>query len=167
MKRTRATSTGWSAERTLWQELVRLSAHLQWRCVALDLSRSHQVPADDTGVYLLCARPLSGALEEISAYTALYAGQVHGETRSFRKRFVDHIKRPKPQIHAYTSCFYPSVDFWYASVRDSDVTNTLETLLIETLNPPCNAIGAPGSKALLARLGTPVHFDQRTNGSST
>ena len=154
----RLKSVGWSPERELWNELVSVTREFRWKKVGLELSSSHRIPKHDTGVYLICARPPSVAVEAINAYTVLYAGQVKSRNRGLHARFLEHIRRPSAKLRQYLHCYYPAVDFWFTIVNEPTEIDLLETLLIETFNPPCNTIGAPGSLTLLARFGTPTHI---------
>ena len=147
---------GWSGERALWIELARAGQNLPWKHEPLDSTRSHLIPPGDIGVYLICSPPPEQVLDTLPVCTVLYAGQVYSERRGFRTRFLEHIQRPAPKLRVYLRCYFPGVEFWYASVRDHARRNSLETLLIETLNPPCNSIQAPGSTKLLARIGRPA-----------
>ena len=154
MSRTRNT-VGWSPEKELWKELVRVSGDLAWKRVNLDSSHSHRIPKQDTGVYLICAPPPSEAVKMLNAYTVLYAGQVKSQSRGLQTRFLEHIRTPTAKLRLFMDCYYPRLHFWFALVHDPSQIDSLESLLIETFNPPCNTIGAPGSSLLLARLGTP------------
>ena len=155
MNHSQQKSVGWSSERDLWNELVRVTGDLKWKKVGLDAGSSHRIPKDGTGVYLICASPPLEAVNAIGAYTVLYAGQVNSRNRGLHTRFLEHIRRPSQRLRTYLNCFYPTVDFWFAIVHEPAEINLLETLLIKTFNPPCNPIGAPGSQTLLARFGTP------------
>ena len=147
---------GWSPVKKLWHELTHISGEIRWNRVDLDTNRSHQVPHQDIGVYLICAHPPSEAVKDLNAYTVLYAGQVNSRNRGLRTRFLEHIRHPSPKLRMYVDCYYPSLHFWFAVIREPSEIDALESLLIATFNPPCNSIRAPGSPALLARLGTPT-----------
>ena len=155
MSPSRFKSVGWSPEKKLWNELVSVSGDIQWKRVDLNSSRSHRIPKQDTGVYLICAHPPSEAVKGLNAYTVLYGGQVKSPNRGLRARFLEHIRRPSAKLRLYLDCYYPAVHFWFALLREPSEINALESLLIEVFNPPCNSIQAPGSSTLLARLGTP------------
>lgn len=149
----RSLTPGWSPERRLWNELENLSGTLFWKKVELDRNRAHLVSESDQGVYLICASPPVQTINAINAYTILYAGQVKSRNRSLRTRFLEHIRNPSPQLKLFLDCYYPSVHFWFTAVRDQSTIDGLEALLVETFNPPCNSIRAPGTQTLLARLG--------------
>ena len=149
----RSSATGWSPNRRLWDELQNLGEGLSWRKVAFELSREHLLPGDH-GVYLICAAPPTKTIDIVKAYTILYAGRVTGSRRGLRDRFIDHIKNPSAKLKIFLDCYYPTVHFWFAAIKDLSRIDDLEILLIETFRPPCNSIRAPGTKALLARLGT-------------
>ena len=153
MSRRRPSTPGWSPERKLWDELERLSEDLSWKKVELDQKRAHLVSKNDRGVYLICASPPIKTISAINAYTILYAGQVKSYNRSLQNRFLEHIRYPSPQLKLFLNCYYPTVHFWFAVVQDQSKINELEALLIETFNPPCNDIKAPGTQILLARIG--------------
>ena len=161
MGRTRSSTIGWSPEKNLWNELIRVSKNLSWKKIKLDLSSSHRV-SKQIGVYLICACHPYEAVKGLKAYTVLYTGQVKSEDRGLRTRFLEHIKKPNAKLKLYLNCYYPDVHFWFAHVDKPTQIDELEALLVETFNPPCNSIGAPGSSALVARLGTP-RFIGRNN----
>lgn len=154
MSRTRS-STGWSPEKRLWSELVRVSGDLSWKRVVLDSSRSHRIPKEDTGVYLICSCPPFEALKSLTTYTVLYAGQVKSNKRGLRTRFLEHIRKPNAKLRLFLDCYYPAVHFWFALAYEPSHIDALESLLIATFNPPCNTIEAPGSSTLMARIGAP------------
>lgn len=154
MSRSHSPASGWSPNRKLWDELGALSKDLSWKKVEFDRNRSHLVSNNDRGVYLICASPPIETISVINAYTILYAGQVKSRNRSLRTRFLEHIRNPNPQLKLFLDCYYPIIHFWFATVQDQSRIDELEVLLVETFNPPCNSISAPGTKALLARLGT-------------
>ena len=151
----RRNTVGWSPEKELWEELVHVSGDLAWKRVNLDSSHSHRIPKQVTGVYLICAPPPFEAVKMLNAYTMLYAGQVKSQSRGLQTRFLEHIRTPTAKLRLFMDCYYPRLHFWFALVHDPPQIDSLESLLIETFNPPCNTIGAPGSSTLIARLGTP------------
>lgn len=148
-------STGWSPDPGLWAALSRKTGGIAWKRVDFSPSLTHRVPKQDAGVYLICARPPARALETIKTYTVLYAGQVKSRARGLRTRFLEHIQRPSPKLRLFLRCFNPELDFWYAVSSDELEIDTLETLLIDTFNPPCNNISAPRASAIRARVGVP------------
>ena len=148
-------SNGWSSETAIWKELFELTQLLSWNRIPFDSSRLHRVPKDKTGVYLICVRPPFGVIEKLNAYTVIYAGQVRSHIRGFRTRFSEHLNQPNPTLKTFMDCYYSHVDFWFAHVHEPSLIDSLEGLLIEAFNPPCNSIRAPGSLTLIARLGTP------------
>ena len=150
--KSRTNDTGWSPEKELWAELERLSADQSWTKVTLDRNRSHLVSDSDPGVYLIGAAPPPRILEKVRVYAILYAGQV--KTRNLRTRFLEHIRRPNPKLKLFLDCFYPNIHFWFTTASDPSRIDALESLLIQTFNPPCNSIKAPGTRVLLARLGS-------------
>ena len=150
---TRSLTTGWSPERGLWDKLKETGEDLSWKKVEYDPNKSHLLPGDDRGVYLICAAPPANTINALNAYTILYAGQVKGERRSLRHRFLEHIRHPKPKLKLFVDCYYPDVHFWFAVAHEPSKIDALEILLIEIFNPPCNSISAPGTKITLARLG--------------
>ena len=153
MDRRQSLAPGWSPERNLWDELERLSRDLSWKKVEFDRNRAHLISMNERGVYLICAAPPVETIKTVNAYTVLYAGQVKSRNRSLRTRFLEHIRTPSPQLKLFLDCYYPAVHFWFAAVRDQSKIDALEALLVETFNPPCNRIRAPGTHVLLARLG--------------
>ena len=153
MSRNQSMTAEWTLDRTLWSELLRVSSELSWRRVELYVKNSNRIPSDDTGVYLIGTCPPFHALKTLGAYTILYAGQVKSTSRGLRTRFLEHIREPSAKMKVYLNCFYPKVDFWYTLIEDPSRIDELEVLLVETLKPPCNMIAAPGSSALIARLG--------------
>ena len=153
MSRRQPSTPGWSPEKKLWDELEYLGEDLSWKKVELDQNRAHLVSKNDRGVYLICASPPVKTIDAINAYTILYAGQVKSRNRSLQNRFLEHIRRPSPQLKLFLDCYYPAVHFWFAIVQDPSKIDALETLLIETFNPPCNDIRAPGTQVLLAGIG--------------
>ena len=159
-------TVGWSPEKKLWNELVRIGASLSWKRVDLDSSRSHRIPEKDTGVYLICASAPSEAVKTLNACTVLYAGQVKSSRRGLRTRFLEHIKKPTARLKSFLDCYYPKVHFWFACVREPAEIDELEGLLIGVFNPPCNEIGAPGTSVLTARLGIPKPIGFRTKHHS-
>lgn len=163
----RLKSNGWSSEPPIWQELAGLTQLLSWKRIPFDSSRSHRVPEHDTGVYLICVSPPFGTLKKLNAYTVLYAGQVKSHIRGFRTRFSEHLKRPNATLKMFLDCYYSHVDFWFAHVHDPSQIDSLEGLLIDTFNPPCNSIRAPGSLTLVARLGTARRIGEGRNRPST
>ena len=141
---------GWSPNKKFWEELTSIDKNLTWKCVNLDKKRKHLVPGD-TGVYLMCAHPPGNVMKALKLYTVIYAGQV--KKRGLQTRFLEHINQPDSKLGMFLKCYYTTVDFWFALVHEQTEIDRLETLLIETFNPPCNARGAPGSRSLIARLG--------------
>ena len=87
-------TAGWTLDRTLWNELLRVSKELSWRRVELYVQNSYRIPVDNTGVYLIGTRPPFQALKSLEAYTILYAGQVKSSARGLRTRFLEHIRKP-------------------------------------------------------------------------
>ena len=151
MSLARSSVTGWSPERQLWSALEFLCRDLAWKRVDLDRNRSHLVSERDRGVYLIAAPPPMRVIDVVSSYTILYAGQVR--SRNLRSRFLEHIKNPNPKLRLFMDCFYPTIHFWFAVTDDQSRIDALESLLIQTFNPPCNSISAPSTQILLARLG--------------
>lgn len=157
MTRVSSRTIGWSCQLDLWRELQQVGKNRSWRSVELDSERSHLIPLA-TGVYLICARPPIEAVKRIGTYAVIYAGQVKSPERGLRTRFLEHIHRPNPKLRMYMDCFYPNVQFWFTLASDQSGIDELEGLLIDTFNPPCNSIRAPGSSAIKGRLGTPRRF---------
>ena len=147
--------TGWSPIRELWDELSRQTHTLDWKRVDFSLSRTVRVPPHDTGVYLICTRPPERVLHKAKPYTVLYAGQVKSRARGLRTRFRDHIQRPSRKLSIFLDCYQPEVDFWYATTADPSKIDSLETLLIDLFNPPCNNISAPRASGLRIGFGSP------------
>ena len=143
---------GWSPNEKFWVELTSIDENLTWKCVNLDKTRKHLVPGD-TGVYLMCAHPPRNVMKALQLYTVIYAGQA--KKRGLQTRFLEHINvnQPNSKLRMFLKCYYATVDFWFALVHEQTEIDRLEVLLIETFNPPCNTIGAPGSRPLIARLG--------------
>lgn len=156
---------GWSPEQTLWAELRRIVPTLTWKKVALDSTRSHLVPKNATGVYLICARPPVRTVPEL--YSVLYAGQVHSARHGLRARFLNHIQQPTDKLLPYVRSYFPNVDFWYTPLANSQEIDRLEGLLIQVFGPPCNLRQAPGTTRLLARLGSPVYFGSSARSRSS
>ena len=156
MSRKFGNSPGWSPEKIIWEKLSSISNNLSWKCVNLDKTRKHLVPGNDAGVYLMCAPPPTNTLDDLHLYTVLYAGQV--KKRGLQTRFIEHISKPNAKLRMFLDCYYPRVDFWFAIVHEHTEIDELETFLIDTFDPPCNNIGAPGSRTILARLGEAKPF---------
>lgn len=150
---TRSLNTGWSPERKLWDELRNAGRELSWKKIEFDPNKSHLLPENARGVYLICASPPKDAINALGAYTILYAGQVKSERRSLRNRFLEHIRHPRPKLKLFVDCYYPDVHFWFAIAHEPSTIDSLEILLIGIFNPPCNSISAPGTKSTLACLG--------------
>lgn len=167
MERRQSLAHGWSPERKLWDELGRLSTDLSWKRVAFDPNRASRISMNQRGVYLICASPPVEAIEAINAYTVLYTGQVKSLTHGLRARFLEHIRTPSPQLKLFLECYYPAVHFWFTAVDDRSKIDDLEALLRETFNPPCNAIRAPGTQVLLARLGIGRIVDRGSKRQTT
>ena len=147
---------GWSADQTLWAELNRMAPALSWKQILLDSTRSHLIPKNATGVYLICASPPVRTVQDL--YSVLYAGQVHSASHGLRARFLNHIQQPKDKLLSYLRCYFPRVDFWYTLLADAQEIDRLEALLIQVFSPPCNCRQAPGTMRLLAKIGSPVYF---------
>ena len=143
-------TNGWSPDRALWCELVRVTNGLSWRNVDLDRSSRHRVP-EHSGVYAICAESPLEAQMNFNACTILYAGQ---SKRCLRTRFLQHSQNPGRILQPFTSCFYPKVRFWFASVNDVSRIDEIEVLMIATFNPPCNSIQGPGASTIIAHIGT-------------
>ena len=152
MPLTNSRPTGWTADAKLWQELHRIAANYSWARIAFDSNLAVNVP-EAPGVYLICAHPPYPTKLGRAAYTVLYAGKVQRPPRTLRARFLEHCKRPKPALRPFLLCFHPNVHFWWSSIADAEEVDQIETLLIESFNPPANMIRAPGTAVLLARLG--------------
>ena len=163
----RSLTTGWSPERRLWDKLKDLGKELSWKKVEFDPNKSHLLPEDDRGVYLICAAPPVDTINVLNAYTILYAGQVKSERRSLRHRFLEHIRHPRPKLKLFVDCYYPDVHFWFAVSHEPSKIDTLEVLLIEIFNPPCNSISAPGTKVTLARIGAGRSIGASSRNRST
>ena len=160
MPRLGSSTPGWSADKKLWDHLDKLSRGLSWRKVEFSPSREGVVPSSEHGVYLICASPPAKTLDAVNAYTILYVGQQQGGTRSLRERFREHIDTPKPAFKAFVDSYFPAIDFWFAVVKDLATIDDLESILIETFNPPCNLARGRGAEVLLAHLGPPQPFRQ-------
>ena len=152
--------TGWAADAKLWQELHRLAAKYSWTRIAFDSNLAVNVP-ETPGVYVICAHAPYPTKLGRTAYTVLYAGKVRRLPRTLRARFVEHCKRPNPALRPFLLCFHPKVHFWWSSIADSEEVDQIETLLVESFNPPANMIRAPGTGVLLARLGQTRPVGQR------
>ena len=150
----RTSAIGWSPEKELWDELEKVGGDLSWRRVDFDSNQSDQLPRNDRGVYLICAAPPGSTISIINAYTILYAGRVKSDRRGFRSRFREHLNNPSRNLQLFRSCYYHDIHFWFAATDDESQIDKLEILLIEAFNPPCNSIRAPGTRPMLARLGT-------------
>lgn len=92
----------------------------------------------------------------VASRTVIYAGQASSLRSGLRSRFQHHRKKPKPLLDRYLRCFGATTEFWYAEVLGAAELNRIEALLIETFNPICNDIAAPGSSAFLATIGDPI-----------
>ena len=149
---------GWSPVRAAWQELARLNDDLTWKRADFHASRKDRVPRGETGVYLICARPPLQRTPKPPVYTVLYAGRTTA-SEGLRSRFLKHIRKPNRKLDVYLRCYVPEVEFWYSVLTEDTKIGTLEVLLIDTFNPPCNSIAAPGSSAIRARIGETVPLD--------
>lgn len=147
-------SHGWSSEQRLWNELRTLVRDLTWTRVAFDLNCADLLPERRNGIYLICAAPPRDAVTAVGAYTVLYVGKV--TRRRLRARFRDHVGKPNPKLEQFVDCYYPDIHFWFSVLSDVSRIDTLESLLRETFNPPCNSISPPGTRVLLARIGIGV-----------
>lgn len=156
---------GWSAEQTLWVALKQMAPALTWKKVSLDSTRSHLIPKNATGVYLICACPPVQTVPDL--YSVLYAGQVHSASHGLRARFLNHAQQPQDRLASYLRSYFPHVDFWYALLTDVQEIDRLEGLLIQAFGPPCNRRKAPGTARLLAKLAPPVYFGHSTHHRSS
>ena len=153
MSSPRSSNTGWSPERSLWDELESLGRDLSWKKVALEQNRGHLLPDGQRGGYLIGASPPAPSLNAVNAYTILHAGQVKSPRRGLRGRLLEHVRRPTAKLEVFVECHYPMVHFWHAIMNNASRIGTLKILLMETFRPLCNSIRAPGTQASLADIG--------------
>ena len=144
---------GWSSEKLLWEALDNFGQGLSWKKILFAKNMSDLVPGNTQGVYLICATSPAKPTNQLSLYTVLYAGKVSSPHRSLRMRFIEHNKNPNSKLKKFMSCYYPNIHFWCAELDDTAQIDELESLLIQTFNPPCNSKAAPGTGVLLAHLG--------------
>ena len=153
----RPESNGWSPNKELWDELVRLTDNLVWNNCKLDPSFKHRVPKH-SGVYVICSSPPFPPAVTLKPSIVLYAGQSKGNLRS---RFNEHSNNPGPLLQPFARCFFPNVEFWYTRIDEVSQIDEIEILLIETFNPPCNSIRAPGASTIIARIGESVPIGRK------
>jgi hypothetical protein len=99
---------------------------------------------EDSGIYMLGSRCAATGLPD-PLYNALYVGQAS----NLRNRFLQHLRRPSPEVGRAAICF-AGLDFWFMR-SDEDSLNRLEAMLIECLGPSANR-----QAGITARLGPPV-----------
>lgn len=149
---------GWSPDIKLWKALERTAENLIWgSCIALDPNARHRIPIY-SGVYVISAEPPFKSKVAFKPSAVLYAGQSKTDLRS---RFITHCKDPSPSLKQFIQCFYPNVHFWYARIDEKSQIDKIEALLIETFNPPCNSIRAPGASTIIANIGTSIVLGQK------
>ena len=132
---------GWRIDPAPWALIpTELSSSRAWRSVGFTEVEADGVPARESGIYMFCAYPVgirpthheAGALFSL-LLTPIYVGR----TNDLRRRFIEHCRRPSPEVRAARVCFGMSMEFWYHA-RRSAMTRTDEAVLINCFGPPAN-----------------------------
>lgn len=133
---------GWSIEPEPWARLSRLPLDgNQWRSVQFTVTDSNSVPSE-AGVYAICTPPPGRIRRRFRRspndllgflFTAVYIGQ----TTDLHRRFMQHCRRPKPEIRQIRQVFSESLEFWFCKMKSIEV-EAAEMQLIECFGPTGN-----------------------------
>ena len=133
---------GWSIEREPWAKLSHFQVRgNRWRSVKFVLSDSNSVPSE-SGIYALCTPPPGTIRRDSwssphdlmgSLFTAVYIGK----TADLRRRFMEHCRRPKPEIRQIRQVFSTSLEFWFCRMTSSEI-EAAEMQMIECFGPTGN-----------------------------
>jgi len=152
---------GWSPDREIWEALHELSQPLDWQCVPVDRKRRLRIPSKP-GIYFFSGGPPKFPVP--TPTTVLYVGK---SDISLRSRFSQHVAvfagdSGNPRLREYLVVYFPRTSFWYAVVAEKRRRSNLEGLLFRAFRPPCNRITPPGTKGLLAGLGSRMPLSGQT-----
>lgn len=139
---------GWSLDPNNWLALRTFleGSSITWNRTVLAHAHRHSVPARP-GVYAIeFPAPIqlgaSGTVAFPPIRTPVYVGK---STTSIRVRFLSHTSDdPQDRIakaRAWPECSIGPRAFIWAELQDARSIDTLESLLIDCFNPPCNKIG--------------------------
>ena len=144
---------GWRIDPVPWASIpTGLSSSRSWRAVGFTHMEAHVVPAE-AGVYMFCASPVGirPAHDEEGALFSLLLTPIYiGRTSDLHRRFIEHCRRPSPQVEAARECFGMSMYFWYHR-REQDTIRNDEATLIDCFGPPANK----RRETVVGKLGTP------------
>lgn len=144
---------GWRTDPAPWASIpAELVYSRSWRSVGFAEVEADGVPARESGVYMFCASPVGirpAHHERGSLFSLLLTPIYIGRTSDLRRRFLQHCRRPSPEVRAARICFGMSMYFWY-HLREYGMTRSDEATLIDCFGPPANR----RREAVAGRFGT-------------
>ena len=137
---------GWTLEKQQWDHLLTVVSGTSWSNTKLDQLYRDSIP-EGSGVYAICCTVPDATQRLFKAlYNVLYIGQ----SKSLRRRFLEHCNRPQRGVTEVKQCFGENLDYWFTEVNP-DRIDELEACLIDCFGPPANRIRG----RIPARVGTP------------
>ena len=137
---------GWTLEKQQWDHLLTVVSGTSWSNTKLDQLYRDIIP-EGSGVYAICGTVPDATQCLLKAlYNIFYVGQ----SKSLRRRFLEHCNRPQRGITEVKQCFGEDLDYWFTEVN-LDRIDELEACLIDCFGPPANRIRG----RIPARVGTP------------
>lgn len=145
---------GWQIDPAPWASIpTDLSSSRSWRSVGFAEMEADGVPARESGIYMFCACPVGirPAHHEGGALFSLLLTPIYiGRTTDLRRRFIEHCRRPSPEVRAARVCFGVSMQFWYHQREDGMIRDD-EAALIDCFGPPANR----RRETVTGKFGTP------------
>ena len=152
---------GWQIDRGVWELVPRgLSASASWRFVGFAEVEAVAVPRDRSGVYMFCTSPEGVRRDrtDTDLFSLLLTPIYIGRTNSLRRRFIEHCRRPSPDLRAARACFGESMRFWFHP-REYGMSLDDEAALIGCFGPTANR----RKEVIRGRVGTPRAIGVRTD----
>lgn len=133
---------GWQIDADAWASVPKdLSSSRNWRFVGFAEMEADAVPGDKSGVYMFCTSPVGvrPTFDRMSTslFSLLLTPIYIGRTNNLRRRFVEHCRRPSPEVRAARACFGASMRFWFHP-REYGATRNDEATLIGCFGPAAN-----------------------------
>ena len=124
---------GWSLESSAWEDLRSVLGAVEWSSVRLRTLDRDSVP-QSPGIYLMVAKPTRDFSPKLSQLMGVvYVGI---DRSSLRRRFLEHCRKPKPEIQQAVYCF-GELEYWFATIEHTEFPS-IERQFTECFGPPAN-----------------------------
>ena len=147
---------GWQFDSKLWAQIPSDLRHSDaWSKVGFVENESALLPADQSGIYMLCTSPVACRMPHRVRSNHLFSNLLTpiyiGKTDNLRRRFLEHCRRPSVRLTAARRCFGASMDFWYHRMAPERLAGD-EAILIQCFGPTANE----RRESLMGIVGNPI-----------